>query len=73
MFFFSKNTTSEKKFGFLLIEVFRKLFNPQSYGHQGSILGGLSYLSGNLRITNVKSVFDMSELGEEFIGITYLF
>jgi len=39
-------TTSEKKIGFLLIEVFSKLINPQIEGHQGSILGGLSYMSG---------------------------
>ncbi len=37
-----KVTTSKKKSGFLLIETFRKRFNPQNYGHQGSILGGLS-------------------------------
>ena len=43
MFFLSKNTTSEMKTGFLLIEVFRKLINPQNYGHQGSILGGHFY------------------------------
>jgi hypothetical protein len=28
-------TTSEKKIGFLLIEIFRKLFNTQNDGHQG--------------------------------------
>ena len=33
-------TTSEKKIGFLLIEIFRKLVNTKNYGHQGSILGG---------------------------------
>jgi len=38
---FLKVTTFEKKTGFLLIEVFSKLFNTQNYGHQGSILGGL--------------------------------
>jgi hypothetical protein len=37
---FSFITTSEKKNGFLLIEVFSKLFNTQNYGHQGTILGG---------------------------------
>jgi len=31
----------ERKTGLLLIEVFSKLFNPQNYGHQGLILGGL--------------------------------
>jgi hypothetical protein len=31
----------------LLIEVFSKLFNPQNYGHQGLILGGLSHMSGS--------------------------
>ena len=36
-------TTSETKIGFLLIEVFSKLFNTQNYGHQGSILGGFFY------------------------------
>jgi hypothetical protein len=41
-------TTSEKKIGFLLIEIFRKLFNPQISDHQGSILGGLSRMLGFL-------------------------
>ena len=36
-------TTCERENGFLLIEVFSKLFNTQNYGHQGSILGGLFY------------------------------
>jgi hypothetical protein len=40
VFTFLESTTSETKNGFLLIEVFRKLFNPQNNGHQGSILGG---------------------------------
>jgi hypothetical protein len=35
-----ETTTSEKKNGFLVIEVFRKLVNPKNYGHQGTILGG---------------------------------
>lgn len=35
-------TTSEKKNGYLLIEAFGKLFNTQTNGHLGSILGGLS-------------------------------
>jgi len=35
-----KITTSEKKSGFLLIEIFSKLFNPHKYGHQVWILGG---------------------------------
>ena len=30
-------TTSKKKTGFLLIETFRKLFNPQNDGHQGLV------------------------------------
>ena len=33
-------TAGETKNGFLLIEVFRNLFNPQNDIHQGSILGG---------------------------------
>ena len=33
-------TTYETKNDFLLIEVFSKLFIPENYGHQGSILGG---------------------------------
>ena len=33
----------EKEIGFLLMEVFKKLFNVQNYGHQGSILGGLYF------------------------------
>jgi hypothetical protein len=28
-----------------LIDIFKKLFNTQNYGHQGSILGGLSYVA----------------------------
>jgi hypothetical protein len=41
-------TTYEKKNGFFLIEVFRKLFNTQNYGHQGSILGGhFLYVKGS--------------------------
>ena len=35
-------TTSETEKGVLLIEVSSKLVNTQNYGHQGSILGGLS-------------------------------
>ena len=35
--------TSKKKTCLLLIEVFRKLFSTQNYGHQGSILGGRFY------------------------------
>ena len=46
-------TTCEKKNGLLLIEVFSK----RNYGHQGSFLGGLSYLSGVVRI----SLFCQSE------------
>jgi len=46
---FLKVTTYEKKNGFLLIEVFRKLFNTQNYGHQGSILGGLLWF---IRVSN---------------------
>jgi hypothetical protein len=43
-------TTYEKKNDFLLIEVFRKLFNAQNDGLQGLILGGHSYMSGSVRI-----------------------
>jgi hypothetical protein len=50
-------TTYEKKNGFLLIEVFRKLFNPQNYGHQGTILGGLSCIAGVLRISRLHVNF----------------
>ena len=39
-------STSETKTGLLLIEVFRKLINPQNNGHQGPILGGLSRKAG---------------------------
>ena len=35
-------TTCEKKIGFFLIEVFRKLFNPQNDGHL--MRGGLFLL-----------------------------
>jgi hypothetical protein len=35
-------TTSEKKIGFLLIEIFRR----QNNGHQDLFLGGFSYMSG---------------------------
>jgi hypothetical protein len=36
----SLTTTSEKKTGFLLIEVFSKLINAKNYGYQGSSPGG---------------------------------
>jgi hypothetical protein len=36
-----------------LIEVFEKLVNTQNYGHQGSILGGLSYIAGFLGIIHI--------------------
>jgi hypothetical protein len=45
-------TTSEKKTSFLLIETYRKLINTQNYGHQDPILGGLSYMSGSVRISH---------------------
>jgi hypothetical protein len=41
---FLRITTSEKKTGFLLIETFKKLVNPQNYGHLE--MGGRSYLYG---------------------------
>jgi hypothetical protein len=42
---FLKVTTCERKNGFLLIGIFRKLFYAQNYGHQGSLLCGLSYVA----------------------------
>jgi len=42
-------TTSKKKTGFLLIEVFRKLINPQIEGHQEMIQVAIYYLSAYLR------------------------
>jgi len=36
-------TTDETKTGVLLIEQFKRIFNTQNYGHQGSILGGRFY------------------------------
>ena len=36
-----KSRLLRRKTAYLLIEVFRKLFNPQNDGHQGSILDGL--------------------------------
>jgi hypothetical protein len=41
--------------GFLLIEVFRKLFNTENYGHQGSLLGGLFYFVFPVDISDQKS------------------
>ena len=41
---FLQVTICERENGFLLTEVFRKLFNAQNYGHQGSVLGGRSRL-----------------------------
>ena len=51
-------TTPEKKNGFLLIEVFKKLFNLQIYGHQDSILGGRFYIAGfiMLQSNNLKNI-----------------
>jgi hypothetical protein len=40
---FSYVTTSKKKSAFLLIETFRKPFNPQNDGHQDSILCGHNF------------------------------
>ena len=45
---FSQITTSERENGFLLIETFRKLFNPQNQGHLET--GGFSYMSGSVMI-----------------------
>ncbi len=45
-------TTCERKNDFLLIEVFRKLFNSQNYGHQGSILGGHLLFVRSVRISH---------------------
>ncbi len=42
-------TTLEKKNGFLLIETFRKLFNPQNYGHLDQLRVAIYYLSGNVK------------------------
>jgi hypothetical protein len=46
MVFFSKLTTSEKKTGFLLIELFKKPFNPQNDGHLDHLQVAFYYLSG---------------------------
>jgi hypothetical protein len=43
-------TTCEKKNVFLLIEIFRKLFNAQNYGHLDQLHVAISYLSGFVRI-----------------------
>jgi hypothetical protein len=54
-------TTYKRKNGFLLIEIFRKLFNPQNYGHQGSLLGGLFlYVRGskNFAFRPIKTLSD---------------
>ena len=45
---FLKVTIPEKKIGFLLIQIYRKLVNTQNYGHQGSILGALLLRSAGL-------------------------
>jgi hypothetical protein len=39
-------TTSEKKNGLLLIETFRKLFNPKNYGHLDQLRVDIYSLSG---------------------------
>jgi len=52
-------TTSEKKNGFLLIEVYRKFFNPHNYGHQDLFLCGLFLyvrVSKNYEIGYVQSL-----------------
>jgi hypothetical protein len=51
-------TTSEKKTGLLLIEVFEKQFNPHDYGHL--VTGGRSYLSG-LLVINLNFLFPMDQ------------
>jgi hypothetical protein len=45
-------TTSEVKTGLLLIETFRKLFNPQNDGHLDQIWVAISYMSGSVRISH---------------------
>jgi hypothetical protein len=40
--------------GLLLIEIFRKHFNPQNYGHQDTILGGLSRMLGVPRNSQIS-------------------
>jgi hypothetical protein len=50
-FFLLKVTTCERENGFFLIEVFRKLFNPQNQGHLET--GGLSYKSGFIGIAQI--------------------
>jgi len=44
--FLLKVTTSKKKTGFLLIEVFSKLFNTQNDGHLDQFRVAIYYLSG---------------------------
>jgi hypothetical protein len=45
-------TTDETENGLLLIELFKKLLNPHDYGHLET--GGLSYMSGSVRISQVS-------------------
>jgi hypothetical protein len=45
-------TCYDKKNDFLLIEVFRKLFNPQNDGHLDQLWVAFYYLSGYLRISH---------------------
>ena len=40
------------KTGFLLIEVFSKLFNPQNDGHLDHLQVAFYYLSGSVRISH---------------------
>ena len=47
-------TTSEKKIGFLLIEIYRKLLNPQNDGHLDQIWVAFSYIAGFVRITRLR-------------------
>ena len=62
---FPNFTTSKKRIGLLLIETFRRLINPQNYGHLDHLQVAFYYLSGFVRILRFGESGDLKTMWEE--------
>jgi hypothetical protein len=62
---FSNITSSKTKTGFLLIETFRKLFNPQNDGHLDQLRVAIYYLSESVRISHFGESSDFKTIWED--------
>jgi hypothetical protein len=58
-------TTSEKKNGFLLIEVFRKIINTQNDGHLDQLWVAIYYLSGYVVILHFDQFLRLKTMRED--------